>query len=400
MKTILRQAFAALLPLAVIGCGGKLMVKVDIADPARVAAVRTSQSFRTQCYALATQTDAQIRAEVDPVIDQVTQAAQAFRDASMHYADAAKLGESAKRKIMGMPHARADIEATFDVDAHVRHLLNLRDTIAHAAEARGCENRNTAMEKLIAQRASLQSAFQKRLRDGLDGLKRVTDRILNTQPASAASVAAARGAKDTGSAQITQAFDATLTAISAITPTRTHCREAICGNNLVESADAYPVASLPESAWSARFNHAFAQGTNGNVDIVIKLDQQADFTVKGMRFDASKVAEVARKAVTQGLLLATQIAGVPPSTALSSGSTESKALYSASQGYGAVLQKQDKRDAIIAARRDALIGIAITIASSQKEMQDSNGRDQLKAAVTARTSGSDSLLRLTDYPTN
>jgi hypothetical protein len=41
------------------------------------------------------------------------------------------------------------------------------------------------------------------------------------------------------------------------------------------------------------------------------LESLADFTIKGVTFDPSKVAQVASKVTTQALLMSAQIAGVP-----------------------------------------------------------------------------------------
>ena len=109
---------------------------------------------------------------------------------------------------------------------------------------------------------------------------------------------------------------------------------------------AHIVASAPELSWSPNYNQAFGSGTMGSVDIVIKMNSTADFTVKGMRFDARTVAAVASKVATQSLLLGAQMAGAPVKTSGNQSTGDGSALAKSSDELGAV-------DATLEARRAA-----------------------------------------------
>jgi hypothetical protein len=110
------------------------------------------------------------------------------------------------------------------------------------------------------------------------------------------------------------------------------------------------------------FNEAFGRGVMGNVDIAVKLNEEADFSVKGMRFDATKVAEVAAKVTTQAVLLGSRIAGVPGGA----GGGDSQA--GPVNAVASAQQLVAERRAIEAARRQAVSDFALSLIDSQRAL--------------------------------
>lgn len=141
-------------------------------------------------------------------------------------------------------------------------------------------------------------------------------------------------------------------------------RSIIGDGSLVSTEFAYIVAQAPKHLWASNFNRAFASGTFGNSDIVIRLNSTADFSVKGMLFDASKVAQVASKVMTQAVLIGTQMAGVPVSTASTGTTTGGDALSKASADLATAEAAIAKRQALVASQRDAIRSLASTILGS------------------------------------
>ena len=123
------------------------------------------------------------------------------------------------------------------------------------------------------------------------------------------------------------------------------------------------------SLWASNFNRAFASGTFGNSDMVIRLNSTADFSVKGMLFDASKVAQVASKVMTQAVLIGTQMAGVPVSSASTGTSTGGDALSKASADLAAAEGAIARRQALVASQRDAMRSLARTILGSAQPLE-------------------------------
>jgi len=88
-------------------------------------------------------------------------------------------------------------------------------------------------------------------------------------------------------------------------------RPITAGTSLVGTGISWPLLSIPDEAWEERFNRAFGRGVFGNSDIVLIMDNVAQFSVKGMSFDPSSVAAAASKISSQMLIYLTQFAGAP-----------------------------------------------------------------------------------------
>ena len=156
-------------------------------------------------------------------------------------------------------------------------------------------------------------------------------------------------------------------------------RSIIQGSEIATTEYAYAVASAPESLWKTNYNQAFGSGTFGNVDVVIRMNSTADFSVKGMRFDASTVAQVASKVMTQALLIGAQMSGVPVATAstgTSSGGGD--ALSKSSADLAALDSALARRDALSAAQRDSIRAAARTLLSATPQLESGALKDKPK----------------------
>jgi hypothetical protein len=172
----------------------------------------------------------------------------------------------------------------------------------------------------------------------------------------------------------------------ASTPAVAAAREAaereahtiLAGPTLAKSEYAYVVSSAPDLYWAKNFNRALGSAEMGNSDIVIKMNSQADFSVKGMRFDASTVAAVASKVTTQTLLLGIQMAGVPLPK-LPTGSTntgDGAKLADASGQLSADQEMLAKRKAKIDAWRVAVREMALSILAEESNLTAANWAQQ------------------------
>jgi hypothetical protein len=150
------------------------------------------------------------------------------------------------------------------------------------------------------------------------------------------------------------------------------------GPTLATSEYAYIVSKAPDLYWSTDFNRALGSAELGNSDIVIKMNSQADFSVKGMRFDASTVAAVASKVTTQALLLGIQMAGVPvpklPAESTNMG--DGAKLADASDQLSADQETLDKRKAKIEAWRVAVREMALSVLAEESNLTPSNWAQQ------------------------
>ncbi len=135
--------------------------------------------------------------------------------------------------------------------------------------------------------------------------------------------------------------------------------------SLFQDPHAYAVASADESMWADHYNQVFGKGQFGNLNVAIKMNSPADFTLKGLTFDPSQVASIAAKVSTQALIVATQIAGVPvnvSSSQQSNGTSDAgAALAASSEALATVEAEMAQAEARKADYLDALITIGLAI---------------------------------------
>jgi len=103
------------------------------------------------------------------------------------------------------------------------------------------------------------------------------------------------------------------------------------GRTLVLSDVAYAAANAPEEVWEKDYNVAKGIGIGGSLDTVIKLNSTADFSVKGLVFDARSTALTARKMTVSTLQLLAAGSGLPIQT-ITSASTDANGNVTQEKG--------------------------------------------------------------------
>jgi hypothetical protein len=140
-------------------------------------------------------------------------------------------------------------------------------------------------------------------------------------------------------------------------------RSILRGDRIDTSPFAYAIASSDlknEAAWAPQFNKVFGRGILGDVDLAVIVDPSGDFTLKGLTFDPSSVTHAASKALTQALLLSSQIAGVPVNLA-STTARDSTGLVKASRELANANQASDEAAARVRGYDEALAALAAAI---------------------------------------
>jgi hypothetical protein len=158
----------------------------------------------------------------------------------------------------------------------------------------------------------------------------------------------------------------------------------IRGQGLVEDPYAHAVASAPDELWARDFNHVYGQGTFGNFNMAVKMEDLGDFTLKGLTFDPSDVARVASKVTTQALLLASQMAGVPTSTTVNrTGTTPvpGEALAASSKRLGGAQAARAEVEAKFEAHQEGLLAVAGTVLREWASLEDDTQRAAGIAAI-------------------
>ena len=94
---------------------------------------------------------------------------------------------------------------------------------------------------------------------------------------------------------------------------------------------ASSVVYAPEAYWrradSPGINETFASGTFGNTDIAVKMESIGNFTIKGVRLDASKITQATFAVGRQAVKTVAAVNGIPLPTGTNTASTGTAALY-------------------------------------------------------------------------
>jgi len=185
-------------------------------------------------------------------------------------------------------------------------------------------------------------------------------RVRGAEAAASAPPAAASAAQAVATQGVATAAEPGLQAVGTQVAAAVSAasRSIIGDGGLAATEFAYFVASAPDKVWEKDFNRAFADTKFGNSDIVIRLNSTADFSVKGLLFDASKVAQVASKVLTQTVLLSAQIAGVPIPTASTGTTSGGDALSKSSSDLAGLDAAQAARDARVSGQKSAIRSLA------------------------------------------
>lgn len=227
-----------------------------------------------------------------------------------------------------------------------------------------------------------QSQFVTDRKREIEAYRRSADAAVKRAQATAANkaVTTARAQPDSqqGRAVAAAAAANTRSVAAPVTDTLDRAAEAaqrsiaksIVGDDGVAATEfAYILANAPENLWEEDFNRAYARGSLGNVDMVIRMNATADFSVKGLLFDASKVAQVASKVLTQSVLLGAQMAGVPVRSATTGTQTGGDALSASSSALAQSDTLLATREAKLAARRQAMRSFAQSLLTASTELE-------------------------------
>lgn len=160
-------------------------------------------------------------------------------------------------------------------------------------------------------------------------------------------------------------------------------RQLFITGGIEHSPFLFDVVNAPENDWAKYYDQSFGAGYFGNTDIAIKaLDGPGNFTVKGLSFNPSDVANAAAKVTTQTVVLAAQIAGVPVN--LSGTPTGNGAALAAASGpISAAIDSSEQIKISVNNQREALILLAQAILAEQENITDDDQREAALKAILA-----------------
>jgi hypothetical protein len=136
------------------------------------------------------------------------------------------------------------------------------------------------------------------------------------------------------------------------------------------------IINAPSDAWRGLYNETYGLGSFGNTDIAVKMEGLADFTLKGVRVDSTKVTQATMAGITTAVKVVASAYGVPLPSSSGGGSTQTQ-----TQTKIAPDPEQQKLDAEqkLKSQRAAIADILEAIAQESSAVAGTD--EQRKAAV-------------------
>jgi hypothetical protein len=91
---------------------------------------------------------------------------------------------------------------------------------------------------------------------------------------------------------------------------------------LLDDPRAASVVYAPDEQWKGRFNQTVCRGSGGNTDCAVKMEGLGDFTLKGVRLDATRITQATFTVARQTIQTVAAVYGIPlpaPSPAAATG---------------------------------------------------------------------------------
>ena len=372
------------------GCGA-LEVKVDVIDPTYVREMKGQITLKRALEATLAQQDSKLKQALE---NQKQKQANIYKNLASRYREDAKasnLSEAAKVELKGIADdlenevVRLDKPYSESYNELVSANKAIRDTFFQLrkedqqAILTSRKPIDGALAGALQARTATSTAFLVKVQTEVGKLESEIEKQLTTPSNNTAPVdkAPAKNVK---------------VALADAKQNIENVEKELRGfGDLSKDDVAYIISSAPKEQWTEA-NFARGAGKLGSVDIAIKAEGKTrsvkgiDFTIKGITFDPSVVAQVASKAGTQALLMASQIAGIPVSGSPAQDASAGKAL-AVSSGR---LAGDQERTAIIEANlrdvRAALFDIAALIVSHEAAI-DTSVKDDVAKAVSAINAG-------------
>lgn len=149
--------------------------------------------------------------------------------------------------------------------------------------------------------------------------------------------------------------------------------------SLLDDPRASVVLYAPEERWQRTINETVCYGNFGNTDCAVKMDGIANFTIKGVRLDASKITQATFSAGTEAIRVVAAMTGPPlPAPSASASTVEPTAVEA---------PVNRERDAALELLRLRLARLAI-LDGILAERRAIEGKDQAaREAAVARIKG-------------
>jgi hypothetical protein len=374
----------AIVTASCLGACAQIEVRVDVADPDSVLAQIHAARSRSVCQEmLEDDTLDRIDKKLGQDQDEITTKVSQLQDKAIAYRNTLT------------PTSQLDLDAAFAGSIARAELQPSRDSARRdmwesvqnlQAKARTAKAGGTALCTTAAFAGDIEvHAYQRSHRgwkDFLNGrLKELKVAIQHLQ------LQAKSGQADASNAQKE-------VIVGQVQVSATQAAQGIVGDNSIANSEyAFAVINTPDNQWKTDFNRAYASAYMGSSDMVLRMNSTADFSVKGLSFDPSQVAQVASKLATQTLVVGARVAGLGlPGASAPSGGDSGAASTSGASSIDAQLASSDAvvkaRQASLTTMRWAVLSLArsaqaAAVQSEAKDVSAKPASDPKRQAINA-----------------
>ncbi|HYJ84295.1 MAG TPA: hypothetical protein VEW26_15795 [Allosphingosinicella sp.] len=348
----------SLLPLAMLGACASMKVQVDVMNPTYAKATALEASLRLEANDLASGSHQQVDAFVAATFGEyerfrlrcLDEAAEAARASNPAEAD-----DILRLKTAGVvsvnQHRTAAREALYEQDRIVAALLHTESSPDIGLERLG-EPVSGVLKAALLERRRRMAGVADEVKGYIEASNvecqgAVMDAAGGvTTPATASSIAKSTTDAEDTKQRVEQVKVATVVGGGAL---------------LNDRLEAFYVTHAGKEYWSPRYNRAFGEGFFGSTSVAIKMNDTADFSIKGFVFDGRSTAEMVRKVAVQSVGLIATAYGAPISLTKPSGQAASSMTFNNSALVSDVETSLEKARAEEQAYRAALFRIADSV---------------------------------------
>ena len=167
--------------------------------------------------------------------------------------------------------------------------------------------------------------------------------------------------------------------------------EGLIGNaGILDDPRAATIIYAPSQYWGGHFNQTLCSASFGNSDCAVKMDGLGNFTIKGVRLDATNITQATFSVAREAIQMAAAIYGVPVPRATGT-STGSEAAPSVVTDLESPVKRERNAAAAMQQLRLARLAMLETIIAQRKAIKTSDAQRAealkiIKAVVEANRS--------------
>ncbi len=203
-----------------------------------------------------------------------------------------------------------------------------------------------------------------------------------TQPTSRAMANNKKKSSDKIPGDVQQAFD------------------GLTSNNLLNDREASLIVSAPNKAWKGQFGKTYGFGSGGNADIAITMQSLGNFTLKGVRNDASKVTAAAFDSIGLAVKLVAAAYGVPTGSIgqSASGSASSDTTSAADDALTKADTSRQSAEIAVTQQRAAALQILGAIVQGTPSLEDTKPPTNHRTSPASKPSMTPQRIQLNPPP--